>query len=99
MPSARPESVALHVPLVLAPPDSSVQVAFAHVVPPSCEYWIVAIPEAPPLGSVALPVMVYEFTDIQAGIAVSVTVGGVVSMLIVRFTTVVFPATSVAVST
>ena len=34
----------------------------------------------------------------QAGIALRFTVGGVVSMSIVRFTTVVFPAASVAVT-
>ena len=43
---------------MLAPPEVSVQTAFAQVVPPSSEYWIVATPDAPAPGSVAMPEMV-----------------------------------------
>ena len=85
LPSTKPESVALQVPEVFAPPEVSVQTALAHVVPPSSEYWIIATPEAPALGSVAVPDMVYAVAEIQEGIAFSAIVGGVVSMLTVRF--------------
>jgi hypothetical protein len=99
-PSAKPESVAFQVPEVFAPPDVSVHVAVVHVVPPSNSYCTLATPEAEDaLGSVPVPEIVYAAELTHAGMALSVTVGGVVSILIVRLTVATFPATSVAVST
>jgi hypothetical protein len=83
---------------VLPPPELSVQTAFVQA-PPSSLYCTEATPEAPLFGSPPLPVIVYALELTQAGIAFRLTVGGVVSMFTVRLTVVVFPATSVAVST